>query len=209
MDPRRLARAETAKLLSKDADGREDTYSVTRITEDRLEVSAPAKDLNQDPPLDGAPVTVRLALPDALYEMPGRVAEVKVDAEVRVQIRQDGDVERVQRRQNFRVEAHMLVTLSDLSLASAEAVEVVTQDVSAGGVRFMTPVHLDEGQTVRLRLDLSGSDQPVQCRVRIVRCIRVDDMMFEAGGAFVNLRAGEEDRIIKVLTARLRQHIKS
>ena len=207
MDLTRILRPCCVRVICEHGDPDGDVYAVTDVTGRRARITSLAADLGSMPPGVGGRVLLRSALPDALYVVPVHVVGQSIGTEVKLHIEQTGELERVQRRHNFRVGIKVPVELVEVPYSTQGPLNLVTEDVSAGGIRVLTPRELEQGQVVRVELHLGDAPDIVRCRTRIMRCLLAGPNEFEAGGAFLKLRTVDEDRIIRTLTQALRHQI--
>jgi len=204
----RLFRTCNVRVVCDGSAPRGDVYAVVEAAERRLRLKTLPGHLQAPPPDEGALVMLRTALPDALYTMPARVVERDMGEEVRLAVEPAGEVERTQRRENFRVPVSVPVQVVELPLSEASPLELVTEDLSAGGLRILSPCDLGEGSVVRVSLTLKELDRVIHCRTRIVRSLPRGPDSFETGGQFLKLRTPDEDRLVRALTAAMRQWIR-
>ena len=83
--------------------------------------------------------------------------------------------------------------------------EVVTQNVSAGGVRFLVSEALDAGTTIMLRLALPGLSQPLQINGQVVWSRMQASGVAEVGVEFLDVSERDQrmiDRLVGFLRGR-------
>jgi hypothetical protein len=111
-------------------------------------------------------------------------------------------VERIQRREFVRVEAH--VTVNVRGVDEPLGGETVTIDLSGGGVRISDPWGLPLGLDVRVELFLPGVE-PVHTLGRVVRAAGEN----AKGIAIESLSRADEDRMIRFIRERERLAMKA
>src|SRR5205807_2576356 len=89
----------------------------------------------------------------------------KADREGTLSIELTGEVERIQRREFVRVDAH--VTVNVRGVDEPLGGETVTLDISGGGLRISDPWELPLGLDVRVELQLPDGE-PVRARASLI-----------------------------------------
>ncbi len=109
-------------------------------------------------------VRVSIPLPDALYQFSTRVKETREDGQTSLE--PPRLVCRVQRRAFPRVSCHALV---QVNVGAREAADGRLEDVSAGGIRFLTKARLEPGMRVEVEAGRILSVQDFRRTGRVVR----------------------------------------
>jgi hypothetical protein len=149
--------------------------------------------------LIGHDIAVELLSGRGIYRHTGTL---KADRKGVLSIELDGGVDRIQRREFVRVDAHVDVTVEgiDESLGG----ETATLDVSGGGIRISDPWGLPLGLDVRVEIALPGGE-PVRALGRVVRAAAAG----ETGISFEDLARSDEDRLIRFIRERERQAMRA
>ena len=149
--------------------------------------------------LIGHDIAVELSSGRGIYRHSGTL---KADREGTLSIELTGEVERIQRREFVRVDAHVPVTVRGLDEPLGG--ETSTLDVSGGGIRISDPWSLPLGLDVRVELSLPDGES-VQALGRVVRVAAED----EKGISFEDLARADEDRLIRFIRDRERQAMRA
>jgi hypothetical protein len=113
-----------------------------------------------------------------------------------------------QKRGYFRVATSLAITFVPAPAAGpASPLPAVTDDISAGGVRFHTHAPLEVGAELRLgvdfpRADMAASHELVAVDGRVLRVTSVqveEEAQFTVSCQFQNVRQSERDRLVKLL----------
>jgi ribosome maturation factor RimP len=147
----------------------------------------------------GHDIHVELSSGRGIYRHNGRL---KADREGTLSIELTGEVERIQRREFVRVDAHVPVNVRGLDEPLGG--ETATLDVSGGGIRISDPWNLPLGLEVRVELQLPDGE-PVQALGRVVRAAAEG----EKGISFDDLARPDEDRLIRFIRERERQAMRA
>jgi hypothetical protein len=149
--------------------------------------------------LIGHDIAVELSSGRGIYRHSG---SLKADREGTLTIELSGEVERIQRREFVRVDAHVAVTVRGVDEPLGG--ETSTLDVSGGGIRISDPWELPLGLDVRVELSLPGGDA-VHALGRVVRAAAEG----EKGISFDDLARPDEDRLIRYIRERERQAMRA
>lgn len=94
-----------------------------------------------------------------------------------------GEVERIQRRESFRLEKSIPIDLRMYNLYDINRVEksvtIAAADISEGGVGFHWPVPIEIDRFLDCGIDIEGEYFLMRCRV--VRCIKEDERVYRIG----------------------------
>jgi hypothetical protein len=147
----------------------------------------------------GHDIFVELSSGRGIYRHNGKL---KADRQGTLTIELTGEVERIQRREFVRVDAH--VTVSVRGVDEPLGGETATLDVSGGGIRISDPWNLPLGLDVRVELQLPDGEA-VQGLGRVVRAAAEG----EKGISFEDLARADEDRLIRFIRERERQAMRA
>lgn len=106
------------------------------------------------------------------------------------------DIRRTQRRKHYR-----LPTLLDAEVIANERPEMhrihaVTRDLSAGGMRMVTPERLFEKEHVKLKVDLNGDELNLHSSVIESISLSAESLRFDTRFEFSNLALDQERMIV-------------
>ncbi len=113
-----------------------------------------------------------------------------------------------QKRDYFRLATSLAITVAPVTApAEASPFRAVTEDISAGGLRFRTLEPLIVGSDLRLGVDFPSGEQPISHelvslhgRVLRVSSIKIDEeSQFVVSCKFERVRDAERDRLVKLL----------
>ena len=149
--------------------------------------------------LIGHDIAVELSSGRGIYRHGGTL---RADRQGTLSIELSGEVERIQRREFVRVDAH--VTVAVRGIDEPLGGETSTLDVSGGGIRIADPWGLPLGLDVRVELSLPDGES-VQALGRVVRAAAED----EKGISFDDLARADEDRLIRFIRERERQAMRA
>ena len=147
----------------------------------------------------GHDIFVELSSGRGIYRHNGKL---RADREGTLSIDLTGEVERIQRREFVRVDAHVSVSVRGIDEALGG--DTSTLDVSGGGIRIADPWGLPLGLDVRVELALPNGE-PVRALGRVVRAAAEG----EKGISFDDLARPDEDRLIRYIRERERQAMRA
>jgi hypothetical protein len=147
----------------------------------------------------GHDIFVELSSGRGIYRHNGKL---RADREGTLSIDLTGEVERIQRREFVRVDAHVPVSVRGIEEALGG--DTSTLDVSGGGIRIADPWELPLGLDVRVELALPNGE-PVRALGRVVRAAAEG----EKGISFDDLARPDEDRLIRYIRERERQAMRA
>ena len=147
----------------------------------------------------GHDIAVEVSSGRGIYKHGGKL---KADRGGTLSIELTGEVERIQRREFVRVDAH--VTVSVRGVDEPLGGETVTLDISGGGLRISDPWSLPLGLDVRVELQIPDGE-PVRALGRVVRAAAED----EKGISIEDLPRADEDRLIRFIRERERQAMRA
>jgi hypothetical protein len=147
----------------------------------------------------GHDIFVELSSGRGIYRHNGKL---RADREGTLSIDLTGEVERIQRREFVRVDAHVSVSVRGIDEELGG--DTSTLDVSGGGIRIADPWGLPLGLDVRVELALPNGE-PVRALGRVVRAAAEG----EKGISFDDLARADEDRLIRYIRERERQAMRA
>jgi hypothetical protein len=147
----------------------------------------------------GHDIAVEVSSGRGIYKHSGKLT---ADRGGTLSIELTGEVERIQRREFVRVDAH--VTVNVRGVDEPLGGETVTLDISGGGLRISDPWSLPLGLEVRVELQLPDGE-PVHALGRVVRAAAED----EKGISIDDLPRADEDRLIRFIRERERQAMRA
>jgi PilZ domain len=147
----------------------------------------------------GHDIAVEISSGRGIYKHGGKL---KGDREGTLSIELTGEVERIQRREFVRVDAHVTVNVRGVDQPLGG--ETVTLDISGRGLRISDPWSLPLGLDVRVEL-LLPDGEPVKAFGRVVRAAAED----EKGISIDDLPRPDEDRLIRFIRERERQAMRA
>jgi hypothetical protein len=147
----------------------------------------------------GHDIAIELSSGRGIYRHGGKL---KADREGTLSIDLTGEVERIQRREFVRVDAH--VTVNVRGIDEPLGGDTATLDISGGGIRISDPWGLPLGLDVRVEIALPDGEA-VQGLGRVVRAAAEG----EKGISFEDLARPDEDRLIRYIRERERQAMRA
>ena len=149
-----------ARVLASDTDNAGNLFSVTHASKGRVHLSAKSDEITLPVPAKGDTVYIESLLPQAVFRMPGRVAECMRSDAVTLIVEQAGDIQRLQRRQYFRLETELPIELTVQLAGKTIHLKIATQDVSAGGFSLALPAPIPLKHEVDAKLHFPGPSGP-------------------------------------------------
>ena len=196
-----------AKVFRDGQEDRADMYVVTHAQGTRLVLEAPRAELQYDPLSPGDVAIVQSIRPDALYQMRARIVECLITTCVVLFVEQHGPVKRIQRRRFFRVPVMMSVKTAGLGVGPSRVMELLTENVSAGGLCLRHTKPLDVGRWLPVALDLRDGKPVIGSATRVIHCTPAGRERCCIGVRFLELPRHAQDRIVSVLMALMRKSI--
>ncbi|MBN2795413.1 MAG: flagellar brake protein [Clostridia bacterium] len=105
------------------------------------------------------------------------------------------DIRKTQRRRHYRLPTLLDAELETTDRTDFQMFHAVTRDISAGGVRCITPEKLFEKEHVKLKVDLNGEVLNLHSSVLESVSLKADQMRFETRFMFDDLGM-EDERVI-------------
>lgn len=189
--------------VSRAGEVRSEVYCVVRVGDGALSLEAVRAKLQGDPPGVGEQVTLQAMLPEGVFSVRGRVTECLAGNYVNMVIRQEGEVERVQRREKFRAVVKLPVRIEPEAAWERPAMELITEDANTQGIRVKGSAPLPVGQAVTVTVRLGDANRDLPCRGHVVRCCEDEGGGYDIGIRFLDLDKADEDRIVRALLHRI------
>ena len=216
MDLAKVFRSQNVVVRKKGEPGAiGEAFFVHSVAARKLTLVTAEDGLSSEPPEKGDAIVIQSNRMEAGYSIDACVTACEHQTDdtgkqaLRVHARQVGDVLRIQRRDNFRVKMQMRVEIEAARKGIVGPIALTTDDISAGGLRVVSPKRLDAGAAVSLTLHLPGSKPPVACGGKVVRCVPVKDGGHELSIALQRVRPSDEDRIVHALTKVIRDTLQA
>lgn len=146
-------------------------------------------------------VVMRKETDNALYLFDARATARFGPGAPTLRLKIEGDVQRVQRRWNIRL--NVLIDPDEALLIDGDVerpFKATIIDLSAGGVLLHTREQVAVGAILRLTFPLPGLSRTIRARVEVVRLIQLDSegwQYLRLGARFLELGKDQEDAIIK------------
>jgi len=191
------------RLFREEAEEEADDYSLIRVEGNSLALEAPASRVRHDPPAEGEAVLVQSAHRDAAYRVRVRVTQCSREDYVTLTVRQDGDIQCIQRRKHFRVLAGIPLKLEVGGADKVEPIEIRTEDISSAGARVLSPLPFDANAELLVTLDLGHEVGAITTKARAVRCRTVEGELYDIGIEFINLAEDDREQLIDILLRRV------
>ena len=191
------------RLFRERAEAVADDYVLLRVEGSSLKLEAPSAELRNEPPAEGEQVFAQAAHPHAAYRVRVRVTDRAMGDYVALTVRQDGEIECIQRRKHFRVLTGIPVKVKVLGGEDTEAVDTRTQDINSAGARVLSPKGMEVGAVLRVTLDLADEGGAIEAQARVVRCRETKGELYDIGMRFFDLSDGERERVVDVLLRRI------
>lgn len=183
------------------------------VSEDEICIAIP---LSESSPLalkSGDYITVRLPLNTHCLEFTTQVVGMKMDIMPRFVISYPESIQRVQLRQDVRIDILLDVMYSILPEAGAdpEYKKAVAVNFSAGGIRLAVREPLQEETLllIKFNLPIKGSVHIFEMESKIVRCQLVESKdqstVYHLGLAFHNINSRQKDLIYQFIFQKMSQ----
>lgn len=192
-----------AKVFVEGEEDKAEVYTVMALEGGRLRLQALSSELKNEPPQVGEPVVVRATQPHRTYLARGRVIERETGDRVNLILEREGEIERVERRQNDRMATRIPVRIEILTGSPTGALALRTEDVNSRGMRVVSPCELAMGTSARVALDFGGETSSVSCRGNVVWCHRANAGRFGIGICFTDISDDDRERIVTALLRRM------
>lgn len=106
------------------------------------------------------------------------------------------DIRKTQRRRHYRLPTLLDTDIETTDRPGLETFHAVTRDISAGGLRCITPEKLFEKEHVKLKVDLNGDVLNLHSSVLESVILKANQMRFETRFQFDDLQMDEERAIV-------------
>lgn len=111
-------------------------------------------------------------------------------------LEQISEVRRTQRRRHYRLPTLLEAELLVENRPQIERIQAVSKDLSAGGIRLVTPKQLFRQEHVRLKVDLNGEPLSLHSSVLESVAITPESMRFDTRFLFESLDLDQERIIV-------------
>lgn len=183
------------------------------VSEDEIYIAIP---LSESSPLalrTGDYITVRLPLDTHSLEFTTQVVGMKLDSIPRFAINYPESIQRVQLRQDVRIDILLDVMYSLLPEAGAdpEYKKAVAVNISAGGIRLTVkePLQEETPLLIKFYLPVKGFVHFFEMESKIVRCQLVESKdqtaVYHLGLAFLNINSKQKDFIYQFIFQKMSQ----
>lgn len=118
-----------------------------------------------------------------------------------LKIQRTGSIEKTQRRNFFRLDAVLNVTVNVLKAKEKEgmSIEALIKDISGGGAKIISKARLEPESIIQLKIEIEGG--VIAAEGKIIRCIPFnhEDYPYEIGIIFENLHEKARNEIISFI----------
>lgn len=140
-------------------------------------------------------------------------AEPALKAELADKAEKDEDAQSARRdfpRLDIRIPLRYRVVRADESKgAPAEERACVSENVSAGGLVFLSAEPLFLGTVLEIKIDLPAEDKPIQCLCRVLRVEEIIiDRSYDVAVCFLDISGAERTRFNKFVQDQLKRPAK-
>ncbi len=114
----------------------------------------------------------------------------------------------VERRKHARLDIALSVsyTVKDSSGEITEIAEAMSSDISATGIRLMTPTPLENGDTLDLEITIEGKDgDPVCASCEVVWQQQISDHSYEVGAIIRHIEEDDKRRFLEFVFNQMSQ----
>ncbi len=114
----------------------------------------------------------------------------------------------IERRRYARLDIALSVNyvVRDESGEVTEMAEAMSSDISATGIRLMTPTPLDNGATLDLEITIEGQDsEPVMASCEVVWQNQISDSSYEVGAIIRYIEEDDKKRFLDFVFRQLSQ----
>lgn len=137
-------------------------------------------------------VLIRYIAKDGIYQFEGKVTQKKTNNINLLIITQTGPMERIQRRENFRLRTAISGTI--IKKDDNVEYECIIKDISGGGAKLSTSYKLGINDEVVLNFTLEGIGGFV-IKGKIIR-ITNNGLNYDIGLSFIDLSSTDEEKIV-------------
>lgn len=149
-------------------------------------------------------IKIRYLAKDCIYQFEAKVMHIEANKVHLITVTQAGPMERIQRRENFRLET--AISAAFIKQYDNEPHKCIIKDISGGGVKLTTQQKLDVSDRINLTFSLDGMGT-FNIEGVVVR-INNDGSNYDVGISFRNLGASERERIVGYIFQEQRKMIK-
>jgi c-di-GMP-binding flagellar brake protein YcgR len=114
----------------------------------------------------------------------------------------------VERRKYARLDIALSVNyvVKDSSGEITEMAEAMSSDISATGIRLMTPTPLENGSTLDLEITIEGQDNdPVYASCEVVWQNKISDTSYEVGAVISHIEEDDKRRFLEFVFNQMSQ----
>ncbi|TZE83334.1 flagellar brake protein [Calorimonas adulescens] len=149
-------------------------------------------------------VKLRYIAKDCIYQFDGKVVKKSVDPVYTITIAQIGPFERIQRRENFRLEVSIK---ANFKIKDDETMyEGIIKDISGGGVKLATNKRLNINDEVLIEFTLPGSVN-FSLNGVVTRNVK-NGANFDVGISFKDIDTNSREKIVSFIFAEQRKLLK-
>lgn len=149
-------------------------------------------------------IKIRSVMKDCIYQFEAKVTHKETNKVNLITVTQVGPMERIQRREDFRLETLISATFTKQS--DNEPHECVIKDISGGGVKLTTQERLDISDRINLSFSLDGIGN-FNIGGVVVRTNN-EGSNYDVGISFKDLDASDREKIVRYIFQEQRKIIK-
>ena len=113
-----------------------------------------------------------------------------------------------ERRKFARLDIALSVSyvVKDASGEPSEMAEAMSSDISASGIRLMTPAPLENGDQLDLEINIEGQEQePVHASCEVVWQTKISDTSYEVGAVIKYMEDADKKRLLDFVFSQMSQ----
>ncbi|MDI6601734.1 MAG: flagellar brake protein [Thermoanaerobacteraceae bacterium] len=149
-------------------------------------------------------IKIRYIAKDCIYQFDGKVTHKEMNHTYLLTVTQISPMERIQRRENFRLETAIRATFTNENDDIAH--EGIIKDISGGGVRLITSQKLDINERITLNFSLTKIGD-FSIKGVVVRSIN-NNSNYDVGISFKDLNAADREKIVSFIFQEQRKFLK-
>ena len=205
-----LKSGEKLELLIGGGEGKEPVVMSSKLENigknERYLISVPYFNGRMCPLPDGQAFVVRIQEKSAILSFDAKILGRSYrSGSISLLIQQEGEMRRIQRREDFRMETMLdgIIEFTDPESGSPKKARMRTVDISAGGTSIRAAVEFNIGDKITAYLPLSGGQAktPFPCIVR--RCFKLEQAMagyqYNIGLQFVFDSDKEKEEMVQMV----------
>jgi len=183
--------------ISPEGAGEEgDIYHVAKVEGGRMKLVAFRGGLHCAVPETGQALVVRTVAPEGRFQVAAKVEDRELGPYVALMLAQTGEVQSAERRGDLRVRVHIPGRVEGLT---SDPMDLVTENLSLGGLGALAAAPLRTGRAVRLNLAPGASGHEVSCLARVTRCRAKPGGEYSIGMVIVEMEADDRARLEEFL----------